>query len=292
MNSSLLAGMADHLATLANASLARGDASSASRQFAAALDASLSGPPPPPLGARIAPSDVHGVCLRARCALGMALSSAALARGRDPSFSRPSTAGQLLACLRAVAGVAEHVVSLEPAAVVREGAAHVLHNAALSLLALGEPLLARSAALAARVAPLLAFAVLCVECTPPLAAPRHLPLRTRLYAALCRAYDAAGVLALPCSEGGEGAAAAGGAAAKGSKSAGGAAAVGAIDEAAAAAGAAAGGAVGANVHAARSALRRGEATVGALARMLAEDPPVLEADGAGDIRCLRWREWA
>jgi hypothetical protein len=224
--------------------------------------------PEPEAGATV--QSTTGLAVHCRAVQGMAMTAAGAMRLVDPRVESVSGLGTFMSSLARLQASMQLAVSVKPAS-MREPLYYLVHNGIICTLALAEPLLTFDAAFARRVLPYLNWCILAMEASPNLAAPRHLPLRGRLYGAVCRCFERLGILALPPSalaKAPEGKAPAKGAAAGGE----GETLPALEDEAVAKVGV-----LGPHLFGARSAIGRAMKTVGALHRMYLADPPLLEA---------------
>lgn len=232
--------------------------------------------------------DVEALAAHCRASMGIAMASANIAKLRDPTACAATTVPQLLLCLERIQACTQLVVSAKTPS-VREALYYIVYNGAVCTLTLAEPLLTFSAAFAKLVLPFITYALMAVESTPNLATPQHLPLRVRLYGAVCRGYERLGMLAVGSIVGSSSsnaaatpapvdpklkAAKSGADAATPSVAASSSDALPLVDDEAVAKL----GPIGVNIYAARKACARALKGIAALRRMYLADPPVLESD--------------
>ncbi|RZA16021.1 MAG: DUF4486 domain-containing protein, partial [Proteobacteria bacterium] len=129
-----------------------------------------------------------------RAMQGFSVASASAARAYDAQCDAASTVRRLLRALNMLQSSAALV--LEQALPLREAMYHHIFNASVYTLTIGEALMQSQAAFARLPLPFLSFAILSLERTATLSAPKFLPWRLQLYGCLTRAYDRAGVVAL------------------------------------------------------------------------------------------------
>jgi hypothetical protein len=111
--------------------------------------------------------------------LGRATCGGAAALARDPRAAHAPTLAAVRVALEAAKAVAAE-------ALPHESLYYIVHNAAVAIMQLGQALV--DGGFAGTALPALVFAAKALGGPLALAAPRHLPLRTRLYAAAVHAY--------------------------------------------------------------------------------------------------------